>query len=132
MDPSTDFAPHRRRYLASQQAMETQIAPLRERLRARLAARSPAMARLAAVDAVLANALAAEEQRLLATVPGLLEKHFRRLCQAESTAPDLPDGNLRPGRWLEAFGKDMQAVLLAELDLRFQPLEGLLEALHPS
>jgi Protein of unknown function (DUF3348) len=62
----------------------------------------------------------------------VLEKHFGRLRQAEPAAPALPDGGVRPGTWLEIFGKDMRAVLLAELDLRFQPLEGLLEALRPS
>jgi hypothetical protein len=30
------------------------------------------------------------------------------------------------------FCKDMQAVLLAELELRFEPVEGLLEALRKS
>ncbi|RZF30552.1 DUF3348 domain-containing protein [Paraburkholderia sp. UYCP14C] len=32
--------------------------------------------------------------------------------------------------WLDAFRKDMQSVLLAELDVRFQPVEGLLAALR--
>ncbi|MDB5830144.1 MAG: hypothetical protein JWQ73_4364, partial [Variovorax sp.] len=80
---TTDFAPWRRRYIARQQAMETHIAALRKRVRATLAGRSPAMAQLAALDAVMEHALGAQEQRLLATVPGLLEKHFRRQVQAE-------------------------------------------------
>ncbi|NVJ12466.1 DUF3348 family protein, partial [Myxococcus sp. AM001] len=33
--------------------------------------------------------------------------------------------------WLDAFRKDMQSVLLAELDVRFQPIDGLLAALRP-
>ncbi|WP_345816018.1 DUF3348 domain-containing protein [Paraburkholderia sp. PREW-6R] len=37
---------------------------------------------------------------------------------------------VRPGAWLEVFRKDMQSVLLAELDVRFQPVEGLLDALR--
>lgn len=131
METSTDFLPFRRRYFARQQAMETGIAPLRGHLRARLAARSPAMARLAAVDAVMEQALAPREDSLLSTVPTLLEKHFVRLRKA-GQAPDAPDGEVRPGPWLEVFGKDMQGVLLAELDIRFQPLEGLLEALRMS
>ncbi|MBN3806694.1 DUF3348 domain-containing protein, partial [Paraburkholderia sp. Ac-20336] len=32
--------------------------------------------------------------------------------------------------WLDVFRKDMQSVLLAELDVRFQPVEGLLAALR--
>ena len=128
---ASDFASHRRRYLARQQAMETAIGPLRGRLRARLAAGSPAMARLAAVDAVMEQVLGAQEQRLLSTVPGLLEKHFERLRQAER-ARDESDGGGDSGAWLEVFCTDMRSVLLAELDIRLQPIEGLLEALRKS
>lgn len=115
-----DFAPCRRRYVARQQAMHTSIAALRGRLRDTLAARSPAMARLASMDAVMEQVLGAHEQRLLATVPALLEKHFKRLPPSAQAAPD-------------AFGRDMHSVLLAELDIRLQPVEGLLAALrsHP-
>ena len=131
---SADFSPYRQRYLARQQAMEASIAPLRERLRARLAARSPAMARLAAVDAVMEQVLGAQEHRLLSTVPALLERHFKRLRQSEPAAPGDPQAPDAPGArtegWLELFRKNMQELLLAELDLRWQPIEGLLEALR--
>lgn len=133
MDTSTDFPQYRRRYVARQQAMEAGIGPLRGRLRSRLAAGSPAMARLAAVDAVMEQVLGAHEQRLLSTVPALLEKHFARLRRADqATSPDEPEGEVQPGKWLDVFAKDMQGVLLAELDIRFQPVEGLLEALRTS
>ncbi|VTU32647.1 hypothetical protein H6CHR_03842 [Variovorax sp. PBL-H6] len=129
---ATDFAPYRRRYVARQQTMEMAIGPLRERLRASLAARSPAMAQLAAVDAVMEQALGAQEYRLLSTVPGLLEKHFRRLRQAHQAVPSEPEGGAPQVAWQDMFRKDMQAVLLAELELRLQPVEGLLEALRKS
>jgi hypothetical protein len=127
-----DFSPYRRRYVARQQTMEMAIGSLRERLRASLAARSPAMAQLAAVDAVMEQALSAQEYRLLATVPGLLEKHFRRLRQAQQALPDEPEGGAPQVAWQDVFRKDMQAVLLAELDIRLEPVEGLLEALRKS
>lgn len=132
------FSPHRQRYLARQQAMEESIGPLRSRLRARLAARSPSMARLAAVDAVMEQALGAHEQRLLSTVPALLEKRFERLrqthqaMQGDAQAPAPPDSEVQPEAWLDRFCKDMQSVSLAELDIRLQPVEGLLEALRMS
>lgn len=116
-DTAAEFSAYRRRYLARQQAMVASIGPLRGRLRETLATRSPAMARLAAVDAVMEQVLGAQEHRLLATVPGLLEKHFKRLRDAKA-----PDDH--------AFAKDMHSVLLAELDIRFQPVEALLEALR--
>ncbi|WP_374563164.1 DUF3348 domain-containing protein [Ideonella sp.] len=152
MTNTADFSPHRRRYLAQQQAMEAGIGPLRERLRARLAGRSAAMAQLAAVDAVMEQVLGAREYQLLSTVPALLEKHFKRLYQAEQAdqaaqasavvpddatdnAPDVAQAPFEPsaappGAWLDTFRQDMRSVLLAELDLRMQPVEGLLEALR--
>ena len=84
------------------------------------------------------QALGVHEHRLLSTVPSLLEKHFKRLRKADETARIAaetaaePVGGIQPGAWLEVFRKDMQGVLLAELDIRFQPVEGLLEALRVS
>ncbi|SIT30100.1 DUF3348 domain-containing protein [Achromobacter sp. MFA1 R4] len=43
----------------------------------------------------------------------------------EPAAPPPP-----PGAWLDTFRADMRAVLLAELDVRLQPVEGLLAALR--
>ena len=126
---ATEFAPLRRRYLALQQAMEAGIGPLRARLRTTLAAKSPAMARLAAVDVVMEQVLAAREHSLLAGVPALLEKHFNRLSGNGASMTAEPAGEPQAGEWLHAFRKDMKSVLLAELDFRFQPIEGLLEAL---
>jgi hypothetical protein len=97
--------------------MEVAIGPLRGRLRAVLAGRSPDMARLAALDAVMEQVLGAQEHRLLATLPALLEKHFVRLRDAGGDD------------WRTVFQRDLQGVLLAELDIRLQPVEGLLEAL---
>lgn len=113
-DDDAGYAPWRRHYQSRQQRMEQAIGPLRDRLRQQLAARPGPLARLAEVDAVMQQVLAPQEQRLLATVPGWLGKHFERLRQAGAAG----------------FAQDMQAVLLAELDIRFQPVEGLLEALR--
>jgi hypothetical protein len=138
-DAATDYPPYRRRYVARQQAMETSIGALRGRLRETLAVRSPAMARLASVDAVMEQVLGPHEQRLLATVPALLEKHFKRSRPPETEADanngdNESDGDDEAQRlaWLDAFRQDMQGVLLAELDLRLQPVEGLVEALRTS
>jgi hypothetical protein len=141
MDTAVDYAVFRQIYLSMQQAMETAIGNLRGRLRGKLAARTPAMTRLAEVDAVMERALGSRERSLLATVPALLGAHFDRLRKAEQKAlADVEAGAeasedapaLTPGAWLDVFRKDMQSVLLAELDLRFQPVEGLLAALRTS
>ncbi|MEX3857228.1 hypothetical protein QF001_002630 [Paraburkholderia youngii] len=138
VDTQTDYAVFRQRYLALQQSMETAIGTLRGRLRALLATQAPALARLAVVDAVMERALGERERTLLGAVPGLLGGHFerlkegeaRRVAEAEATDASNAAAPLASDAWLDAFGKDMQSVLLAELDVRFQPVEGLLAALR--
>ena len=127
-----DFAPYRLRYLARQQAMEAGVGPLRAKLRSALAARSAEMAKLATVDAVMEQALVAREHSLLATVPAMLEKRFKRLRHDAMPAPDAPDSDAAPTAWLSVFHQDIRDLLLAELDFRFQPVDGLLEALRSS
>ena len=117
-DP-TDFATYRRCCLDHQRSMAAGITPLRARVRAALAGRSAALGQLAALDAVMDKALAAREHHLMSTVPLLLEKHFKRLGQAAGGTA-----------WLPGYCRDMQAVLLAELALRLQPIDGLVDTLQ--
>ena len=92
----------RRRHRQHQQALETAVATQRARLRAVMPALGPALARLASLDAVLEPALASRQRAVLAALPD-------RLGHA-------------PGQ--------VRAALLAELDLRWQPVAGLLEAVQ--
>ena len=81
---------------------------------------SAAPARLAEVDAVMEVALTPREHTALAKVPDLLAQRFARL-----RAGAQPHG-------LDAFRREMQSVLRAELALRFQPVDALLAALRTS
>ncbi|WP_343655703.1 DUF3348 domain-containing protein [Paraburkholderia caribensis] len=140
-EAEVNYADFRQCYLALQQAMETRIGSLRGRLRNMVAAQTSEMTRLAVVDAIMERSLGARERSLFGAVPGLLSGHFERLRQAAQAEHDaevtLPteagtQAAPRPGAWLDVFRKDMQSVLLAELDIRFQPVEGLLAALRIS
>ncbi len=136
-DDTADFSPYRRQYLAHQRAMEASVGPLRSNVRAALASLSPALGQLAALDAALDKALTARERQGLSTVPVLLEKYFKRLCNAPPAAAITP-GPTPPGpesaqpSWLAGYCKNMQGVLLAELDIRLHPVEGMLEAILKS
>jgi len=118
-DAPVEYTAFRERYLTLQRAMLSATSRLRGRLRDMLTRTSPEMARLAEVDALMEQTLSAREYSLLAKVPVLLGVHFERLREAGSD-----------DAWLEAFRRDMQSLLLAELDVRFQPIEGLLAALR--
>lgn len=129
-----DYVLYRQCYLALQQRMETAIGALRAGLRARLAAGAPEMAKLASVDAVMEQALAEKEYSLFLSVPARLEAYFAHLRQAAQAEDASGDDEQRPAQnaraWLDVFRKDMQRVLLAELDIRMQPAEGLQAALQ--
>lgn len=133
-DAAADYAPFRQRYLAMQREMQAATGRLRGRLRDRLAAGPAGMARLAEVDAVMEAALSPREHALLAAVPTLLGRHFERLHPAgrERSTDAQAAGAPTPahGAWRDAFRHDMRGVLLAELDVRFHPIEGLLAALR--
>jgi uncharacterized protein DUF3348 len=115
--------------------MQAATGNLRGRLRDMLAQRTADLARLAAVDAAMERVLSPREQTLLTRVPALLGEHFERLRLAEqkmlADAQASEDTSaIAPGAWLDVFRKDVQSILLAELDVRFQPVEGLLAALR--
>lgn len=130
-----EFSAYRRSYLDQQRLMAAAIGPLRGQVRAALAGMSPAFGQLAALDAVLDEALQARERQLLSKLPGVLEKHFEQARKAHHASRDQGQGALDQAvaapaaAWLADFAKDMQGVLLAELALRLQPIEGMMEAM---
>jgi hypothetical protein len=119
-----DAAPLRRHCLDLQRSMQAATGQLRGRLRDALATGSPDQARLAEVDAVMEMTLSPREQALLAATPTLLCQQFERLRQAHADTGD--------DAWLAGFRRDLQDVLLAELDVRFHPIDALLAALRSS
>jgi hypothetical protein len=168
-DDPADFAPCRRQLTAHQRTMTERIATLRADVRLALTNQSAALGQLAAVDAVMDDALAAREKHVLSLVPALLERRFDKLRSANhvpagvdaSPAPEdaaaapsppspaspaspmahttfaapaapmapTPPTPPAPPAWRIACGREMQDVLLAELDLRLQPVHGMVEAL---
>lgn len=116
----TDFGPYRRHCIALQHSMQEGVGALRQRLRDRLAQRSPAFARLAAIDAVMDQALATQERGLLGLVPLRLQAHFERLHRA-SAEDDV--------QWTRTFRADLDHVMRAELSHRLLPARGLLDTL---
>lgn len=132
------YAPYRQHCLAVQRAMQVSTGTLRGRLRDMLARQSPAKARLAEVDAVMEATLSPLEHGLLANIPTLLGLRFATLQGSPpptATPPAAPDSSddtvpAPAGPWLAVFEQDLRNALLAELDVRFHPIEGLLAALR--
>lgn len=112
------LAPFRLHHGQQQRGMAARIATLRERLRPRLAEASGPLARLAQLDAVFERALAAQERGQLAGLAALLTRRAELHHAAD------------PRGWRRRLWADLQRLLRAELDLRLQPVLGLIEALH--
>jgi hypothetical protein len=129
------FAPYQQRYLDLQRQMALRIETLRGHVRQAASRASSRLAQLATMDAVLEQMFAAREQKLMGTVPVVLERRFEQLRtahQLEMDARQQPDDLAawrQPGGWQHRFGKELEAALLAELDVRLQPVTGMLEAL---
>ena len=92
--------------------MERRIAPLRAQVRRALVLRSAALGRIAVLDQLLEQALAARERQLLSALPAWLDRRLQR-----EPAP---------------IAQIMQPLLHAELAHRLQPVDGMLAALQGS
>lgn len=133
LDDPKAYTPFRRYHQAHQRDMENNVRSVRAKVRDGVAARSPRLRQMVALDAAFEGILGEREARLLSTIPSLMEKRFNQLRKAHlQTQPtdDAPDLWMKPGAWMARFCAELQTVLLAELDLRLQPAVGLLEALH--
>lgn len=116
IETDAGYAPYRQRYLEQQRHIESKIASLRSHVRQVLSRASPRLKQLAYLDTVMDQVIGAREQRLMSTVPVLLEKRFEQLRRAQA------DG------WQGTFSQEWQEVLLAEMNVRLQPVVGLMEA----
>jgi len=122
----TEWALFHQRLHDQQRRMALSVDALRSHVRQRMAASTPALAQLAALDAAMEPLFGAREQRLLATtLPALLKARFGALRQA-ARLTDTPEDL----RWLQTFAAEFEQILLAELELRLQPVTGLIEALE--
>lgn len=102
-------ADYERRHQELQRQMEQMIAALRDHVRQALARATPALRQLAAIDAAFEQLLARREQAVLPKIAAMLRPRF--------------DGGS------DAFVQTWRQALLAELDLRLEPVAGLLAAL---
>lgn len=118
-DTEADFGPWRAHCLEQQRRMETRIGTLRTRARRALDAASADLARLAALDEALEQTVGARLQAALAAVPRQLSARFEELRRANAGAEST---------WPKDFADEVRRVLLAELDLRLEPVVGMIEA----
>jgi len=133
IDPKTAFDPFRRYCVGHQRQMDSIIRSLRTQLRGMLDKGATPHKQLASLDAIFENVLQEREARLLANIPAQFEKRFNKALKLHMkqllSAAESDEPAPRTSPWLAPLHEDMRAALLAELDLRLQPVLGLIEAL---
>ena len=126
-----DFAVYRRSFSAHQRTMEERIAALRAAVRAVATEHSPSLRQLAALDAAMETAVSVHQRRVTVNLPLLLEKRFtsvQRPLQNAAMSKGLASASAS-GKPPASYGQTLQAVLLAEMEVRLQPVEGMIDAL---
>jgi hypothetical protein len=129
------FEPYQRFYNMHQAEMACEANSVRLRVRGAVSSFSVELHQLAEIDRILGESLSGQTAKLFNITIKLLQQRFKQLLAAHR----IKEGDnqltelqhwLSPGGWLELFYRDMQELLLAELDVRLQPTLGLLEALY--
>ncbi|BFM06377.1 DUF3348 family protein [Halioxenophilus aromaticivorans] len=118
--------PFARFYALQQSEMEHHISGFQRQVRDVLMQSSAEMAQLATLDRSLFEIMAKQTRRAFGTVPLMIAKHLvwhfdHRSAQATANPADHP-------AWFLLFLNDLKQILLAELDIRLQPVIGLIEA----
>ncbi len=132
------YSAYRQRHAELQRHMDQMVGHLRDHVRQAMSRLSPRLRRLAALDAALERWLAPREQAVLPAVAALAERRFEQLRRAHRAALDADGRQDDPalwreaGGWLHAFERDWRQALSAELDLRLEPVAGLIEAINES
>ena len=127
-------AGYQRRHVALQRQMDQVVGVLRDHVRQALSGASPRLQQLAVMDAALQKVLAAREEAALPRSVRVLERRFVQRRRehdqaiAQAGGDDDPKRWHEPGGWLHTFDHEWRQALLAERDLRLDPVAGLLEA----
>lgn len=109
-------------YVYYQRMLDSKINVLREYIRNSACGLSVKLAQLAKLDEVLADTLVAHERKSFAQVPVLLERRFSEQLQRAQAA--------QLSELYASFCRDLQALLLAELEVRMLPVLGLIESIE--
>lgn len=135
VEPTKDFAPISalllKFYRAQQVDISGKVRGLHQRTREAVAQLSVKLARIAALDAALSDALGTHSQRYFNAVPRLLERRVQHLhhqlldAQQQEGSPGAAWSDM-----CEQLRREVQGLLLAEVEVRLLPALGLVEALN--
>ncbi len=118
--------PFARFYALQQSEMEHHISGFQRQVRDGLTQSSAEMAQLATLDRSLFEIMAKQTRRAFGTVPVMIAKHM--IWHFDHRSATTSDQAAEHPAWFLLFLNDLKQILLAELDIRLQPVIGLIEA----
>lgn len=134
-DQVSHFDAYLRFYTALQRQISFDVQHIQSTVRDGAAGLSPELAKLVLLDSTLGDTLNNHARKLFPLVPKLLGTRFEWLRQQHDQTlfkpeQDEPAHWINAGGWLDQFRHDCHNLLLAELDIRLQPVLGLIEAIE--
>jgi Protein of unknown function (DUF3348) len=123
------YEPYRRFYTAHQREIDAKAQYLRSFVRDAASGLSPRLMQLVELDTRVGEIMTVHQRQCFAVVPKLLEKRFAQLFRDNPQSSDEQHDDITAQR-LRQFGQEVQGLLLAELEVRLQPVVGLIEAIN--
>src|SRR5690554_1323127 len=125
-DDEPELEPALNAWLALQRKVAANSRQLRDKVRKSMKDQGPKLAHLAELDAVFDQTMAGYTAQCFSHIPKVLEQRFEH----RSTTPEQSPTPATTADWFHRYCEEAQSLLLAELDVRLEPVLGLLEACH--
>ncbi|RBW48630.1 DUF3348 family protein [Marinobacter sp. F3R11] len=100
---------------------------LRDKVRKAMKTQGQTLARLAELDSVFDHTMTGYTSQCFSQLSRVLEQRFQAL---QTSSEQLQASDQQTGHWFHRYCEETQIMLLAELDVRLEPVLGLLEACH--
>lgn len=123
------FEPYQRFYVTHQMELSVLAKELRMKVRSLVSGVSVELHQLAILDQTLEESLDSSTRKLFSVIPKLLGHRFKDMTSRDAQVQSSRSGS-EELTWALPFHNDMREMLLAELDVRLQPVFGLFEALN--
>ncbi|WP_323751486.1 DUF3348 family protein [Marinobacter sp.] len=129
VEPGDDLTsePYLNAWLVHQRKVAASSRQLRDKVRKAMKEHDQDLARLAELDSVFDHTMASYTGQCFSHVSKVLEQRFQTL---QTSSDSSHETGFTPDDWLHRYCEDAQNLLLAELDVRLEPVLGLLEACH--
>ncbi|MEP3588061.1 MAG: DUF3348 family protein [Marinobacter sp.] len=124
---SLSAEPYLNAWLVLQRKVAASSRQLRDKVRKEMKEHNQNLARLAELDSVFDHTMASFTGQCFSHISKVLEQRFHSL---QTPSDSSPDTGIAPDDWLHRYCEEAQNLLLAELDVRLEPVLGLLEACH--